>query len=208
MSFVERTGDKNSPEHREPALGEVVAAIDQADIRLRMAYSHYIERPTAARMRNLTEDTEDLVGVFGNFVRAIVHSSTEPLPEHESFEEMAAIIATALCDITEQHSTVLADYSKDIVLPTEQEKKDALVGLTELLEDDAMESPAQLIDGAFARLKGVLESDMEVIEIVTAKKLWFRQQLAKEALSSVGTIAKISAGVVIGTIIADKLRRK
>lgn len=208
MSFVEHTRDGNTPEYREPALDEVMAAVDAADLRLRLAYSHYIERPTGGRMRELTEESEELVNWFGIFLRKVVHGSTEPLPQHEPYEEMASIVATALHDMTERHSELLADYTKDIVLATDAEKEDSLRGLTELLEDDAIQSTALLIDGAHARLKGLLDSDMEVIEITTAKKLWLRRQLAKETLHTAGTIAKIGAGVVVGTLVADKLRRK
>lgn len=205
MSLIGYQNSENAPEHKEPALYEVIAAVDHADTDLCMAYSRYLERPNSRREKEITEGTNDLFDAFGNLLRKAVHGSTQPLPENESHEESAAILATVLHNITENHSVLLADYTDYIQLPTEEERADSLLGLTEILQDDAEESTEALVDAALARLKGVCETDMEVIEIATAKKVWVRKELGKKALLSGGRIAQIAAGSAAGIVIAEKL---
>lgn len=208
MSLIGYQNSENAPEHKEPALGEVIAAVDHADTDLCMAYSRYLDRPTDRRMKEITETTNDLFDAFGALLRKTIHGSTQPLPENEPYEENAAMIATVLHNITESHSVLLADYTDYIQLPTEEEKTESLLGLTEILQDDAEESTEALIDAALARLRGVCETDIEVIEIATAKKLWIRKNLAKKALLSGGKIAQIAAGAAAGVVIAEKFLRR
>ena len=205
MSLARHRENANTPEHQEPTLPEMIAAVDHADTILCMTYSRYIDRPTPRREKAITECTNDLFDSFGNLLRKVINGSTKPLPENELYEENAAILATVLHNITESHSVLLADYTDQIVLPTDKEKEEALRGLTDVLQEEAEESDETLIDAALSRLKGVCESDMEVIEVVTAKKVWIRRELAKKALASCGKITQIAVGSATGIVIAEKL---
>jgi len=208
MSSTDYRNNENTPEHPEELLSEIIAAVDDADMQLCMNYGRYVERPSQQRMREIIQATDVLFDAFGALIYKTVHDTTLPLDENVPQEEKASILATTLHDLTEKHAELLADYTDDIVLATPHESEDSLTSLTEILQDDAEESLDNLIGAALARLKGLCESDIEVIEIITARKVWLRSELAKRSLHSVGKIAQIGIGAAIGITIAEKMRRR
>ncbi len=183
-------------------LFSATAQLHSLDDELRML-SRYLDFPIPNRKqlirRACAAMTEQLDAVLEMAHTAIDSLSTESMDAEIGIVDM---IAEVLHDISSNHAELLADYTDDIVLPTEDESLEALDGLQAVLFDEFSTDFDSFATVVRDKFKTIIDSDIEIIEIEVAKKLWTAQQAARH----IGRVAQIAAGAAIGALIADRLK--
>ena len=188
-----------------PSLDEVIAQFDATDLNLQMAYSRYMEKPAARRMSAIVDKTGLLFDSYGHILRKLIHDNSDSL----SGLERAQIVASILHDMNTKHSVLLVEYTDAIELPSSVDSEHARNHLVELLNDEAEDSNSAFLDEALGRFKGILESDMEVIDHYAFMRASSTTRvIGEKALKTGIEIGKVSSGVMVGMFIFNKFNKR
>jgi len=196
--------EEKEPFKSQPSPAELISDVDNKDLEVLMAYSRYLERPNDKRREEIAQTAMDLVETCGPLLRSAVHG------ELSKSDALPTMLATLLNDMAHKHSTLLADYLPNLVLPSDDGLENSRVGLEETLEDALDEGSEPLIDAALGYLRDLLDSDMEAMEFYfdTQNGRFTLNKLGEHALRHGIDIFKIGTGAATGLAIWDRFLKK
>jgi hypothetical protein len=187
----------------EPELEDVLSDFDSRDLALQMTYQQYIEKPSQDRLHKVQQESDSLVGAFGQLVRKTLRG-TDPIFVDD--DKRNALVAMILVAANNEHSKCIGDYADVVELSTDEELAAAKTRLIECLnETPSLQNEIVYIDHVVSHLKDILSSDWDAIEAAVEER---QSRLQARLLRGLGEAAKISTAVVVGLVVAEAIKRK
>ncbi len=194
------------PPYEVSSLDELIAEFDNKDIELQMAYSRYLDRPTAKKMLMISDTTANLFDELGKVLQKVIYDTGDSI---EIVDEKVKIVASLLHGMNIKHSELLIDYTDAIILPTEDELSHVYGHLCDSLQGAIEDSSSTFVDKALGHFQEVLDTDMEAVEYCAYEYAdSLSRRIAEKALYAGMDIVKVSGGVIIGMFIFNKLQKK
>lgn len=187
------------PVPSETSFSDAVSEFDASEELLLMAYSRYLDKPSPRRMNEIYQASSHTFDRFDGVLTVVMHDATGIIDEDSRPE----IFATLVCDMTRNHTRLLADYTDDAEVSSEEDNKigiESLASFFEELDDEA------LVEAVLDHFREARDTDMETIQ----RYMYHRastplEQLKSKAANGSIEVAKIGSGVLAALVIFDKV---
>lgn len=203
MSYPSEEFQFGEAPREEKSFNELLASFDKTDAEVLMSYSRYLDKPSPQRMDEISLSTSELFGSFSDVMQRIAHDDSGVIDR----DAAPAVLATLLHDMERDHSTLMADYVSNVVVPTGADRKEAIGEVTDELEE-SLDSMGVFADTALSYFRQTLDTDMEIIERYVVMRAGSPVEVLKQRAAQTSLeLAKIGAGVLAGLFIYDKLKK-